>query len=216
MSYAVYKFGKCYANLLGGEVSGDTFAVDWLSDTVKAALVSSSYAYNLDTHETFADVTNEITGTGYSAGGATLGSKTVTYTAANSWASQWAGSTAYAVGDIVRPTTGNGHLYRCIVAGTTASSEPTWTTVSGQVVAADGSVTWAEIGRGLTQLDAADPAWAAATFSGVRYMVIYKSTGTSNTSPLLWLVDFGTDQSVTSGTFTAILHNLGIETFSTP
>src|SRR5262245_48422942 len=113
-----FLYGKAHANMLGGEVSGDTFAIDYLSDTMKVALTTNTYSENLDTHETFADVTNEVTGTGYSAGGATLASKTITYTAANSWGTQWAASTAYAVGDIVRPTSGNGHLFRATVAGT--------------------------------------------------------------------------------------------------
>jgi hypothetical protein len=215
MAVTINKYGKCYANLLGGEVAGDTFAVDYLSDTLKCSLHSSSYVPNLDTHETKSDLTNEVSGTNYTAGGTTLGTKTVTYTAANSWATVAATTTAYAVGDIVRPSAGNGHLYRCIVAGTSGGSAPTWPTVSGQTVA-DGSVTWAEIGRGVTQLDAADPSWASATISGIRYAVIYKDTGTAGTSPLLWLIDFGADQSVTSGTFTIVLAALGIETFSTP
>jgi hypothetical protein len=215
MAVSINKYGKCYANLLGGEIAGDTFGVDYLSDTIKCSLHASTYTPNLDTHEVFSDVTNEVTGTNYSAGGTTLGSKTVTYTAANSWATTWVTLTPQVVGDIVRPTAGNGHLYRCIVAGTTAAGQPTWPTVSGQTVT-DGTVTWAEIGRAVTQLDAADPSWASATISGIRYAVIYKSTGTGSTSPLLWLIDFGADQSVTSGTFTIVLATLGIETFSTP
>jgi hypothetical protein len=210
------KYGKCYANLLGGEIAGDTFAVDYLSDTIKCLLTTSTYAPNLDTHETKADVTNEVSGTGYTARGTSLASKTIVYTAANSWGTQWAVGTAYAVGDIVRPTAGNGHLYRCIVAGTShASVQPTWPTVSGQTVV-DNTVTWAEIGRAVTQLDAADPSWSSATISGIRYGVIYKDTGTDSTSPLLWLIDFASDQAVTSGTFTIVLAALGLETFSTP
>ncbi|MEO8484164.1 MAG: hypothetical protein ABI634_18275 [Acidobacteriota bacterium] len=217
MAVSINKYGKAYANLLGGESSGDTFAVDFLSDTLKMALAGSGYTPDLDAHEVFSDVTSEVTGTGYTAGGATLGSKTITYTAANSWATARANSTAYVVGDIVRPAAGNGHLYRCIVAGTSHSSAPTFPTVSGQTVAeGSGTVVWAEIGRGLTQLDAADPSWTSATISGIRYAVIYKSTGTGSTSPLLWLIDFGADQAVTSGTFTAVFAALGIETFSTP
>jgi hypothetical protein len=215
MAVSINKYGKCYANLLGGEVAGDTFAVDYLSDTLKCSLHTSTYAPNLDTHETQSDLTNEVSGTNYVAGGTTLGSKTVTYTAANSWATTAATTTAYAVGDIVKPSGGNTHLYRCIIAGTSGGSAPTWPTVSGQTVT-DGTVTWAEIGRGVTQLDAADPSWASATISGIRYAVISKSTGTASTSPLLWLIDFGADQSVTSGTFTIVLATLGIETFSTP
>ena len=51
---------------------------DFVNDTIKVALLNNSHSYNPD-HDTFADVSaNQITGTGYSAGGATLGSKTVT------------------------------------------------------------------------------------------------------------------------------------------
>jgi hypothetical protein len=54
--------------------------VDWDTDTIKVALVSSSYTPNQDTHDYWDDVVaNEVTGTGYTAGGATLGSKTATY-----------------------------------------------------------------------------------------------------------------------------------------
>src|ERR1700723_3613235 len=40
----------------------------------------------------------------------------------------WLASTAYLVGEYVQPTAtgGNGHLYRCTVAGTTSATEPTW------------------------------------------------------------------------------------------
>ena len=53
--------------------------VDFLTDTIKVALCTSSYTPNQDTHDFFNDVTNEVSGTGYTAGGATLASKTVTY-----------------------------------------------------------------------------------------------------------------------------------------
>lgn len=214
MAVSQFMFGKCVANLLGGEVGGDTFAVDYLSDTIKVMLATSTYTPNLDTHETKADVTNEVVGTGYVAGGTTLGTKTIVYTAANAWATQWAGTTAYLVGDIVRPTTGNGHLYRCIVAGSSAAGQPTWPTVSGQTVV-DGTVTWAEIGRGVTQVDSADPSWSNATITA-RYAIAYKDTGTPSTSPLLFLVDFGADVSSTAATFQVTVHALGWLTHSTP
>lgn len=41
-------------------------------------------------------------------------------------ASIWAVSTAYVYGDVVMPTTRNGHRYKCIVAGTSGTTEPTW------------------------------------------------------------------------------------------
>lgn len=51
----------------------------WSSGTMKVALTTSTFAPNNDTHDFFNDVTNEITGTGYTSGGFTLGTKTSTY-----------------------------------------------------------------------------------------------------------------------------------------
>lgn len=57
--------------------------VDWDTDTIKVALVSSAYTPNQDSHDYWDDVSaNEVTGTGYTAGGATLASKTATYDSA--------------------------------------------------------------------------------------------------------------------------------------
>lgn len=56
--------------------------IDLDSDTLKVMLCTSSYSVNQDTHQYKSDVTNEVSGTGYSAGGATLGSVTVTYAGA--------------------------------------------------------------------------------------------------------------------------------------
>lgn len=53
----------------------------------------------------------------------------------------WQASTSYSVGDVVRPTTRNGFTYKCITAGTSGSSEPTWPTTAGQTVT-DGTVEW--------------------------------------------------------------------------
>lgn len=51
--------------------------IDYLADTIKAALTSSSYTPNQDTHDYFDDVTNELsTANGYTAGGDTVASKT--------------------------------------------------------------------------------------------------------------------------------------------
>jgi hypothetical protein len=55
--------------------------IDWDSDTIKVSLHTSTYTPDQDTHDYFNDATNEASGTGYTAGGATLGTKTVGYTA---------------------------------------------------------------------------------------------------------------------------------------
>lgn len=49
--------------------------------------------------------------------------------------------------------------------------------------------------------DATDVSFTSATITA-RYAVIYKSTGNSATSLLIALIDFGTDQTSTAGTFT--------------
>jgi hypothetical protein len=58
----------------------------------------------------------------------------------------WLASTAYLVGEYVQPTLagGNGHLYRCTIAGTTHSTEPTWPLTENATVT-DGGVTWEEL-----------------------------------------------------------------------
>lgn len=171
----------------------------WASDTIKVALLTSSYTPNYDTHDFFDDITNEVTGTGYTAGGATLGSKTVTTTMADSWGVSRANSTAYEVGQIVRPATGNGYVYMCHTAGTSAGTIPTWPTVIGDEVT-DGSVQWVNVGRMVSVIDAADPSWTSSTITA-RYAVYYKSTGTSSTSLLIGLEDFGSDKVSSNGTF---------------
>lgn len=56
--------------------------VDLDSDTLKAMLCTSAYTPDQDTHQYKSDVTNEVTGTGYTAGGQSLSNVTVTYNAA--------------------------------------------------------------------------------------------------------------------------------------
>lgn len=130
------KFGK---NLMNGTIG------DLTSVTVKCALVTSSYTPDIDNHEFFSDITNEITGTGYTAGGATLSSKTVTY-----------------------DSTDNESVF-----------------------------------------DAADATWSSSTLTA-RGAVVYKSTGTAATSPLIRYIDLGSDQKSLSSTFTVVFDAEGI------
>lgn len=67
-----------YDNFLYGQMNGTSNAViDFDTDTIKVALATNSYTPAATTHDFFDDITNEVTGTNYTAGGATLGSKTV-------------------------------------------------------------------------------------------------------------------------------------------
>ena len=64
-------YNRFFANLMNKEV-------DLEADTIKVALLTSSYTINKD-HNTWSDVSaNEVSGTGYTAGGATLANKSVT------------------------------------------------------------------------------------------------------------------------------------------
>lgn len=60
-----------------------------------------------------------------------------------------------------------------------------------------------------TRYDADDEAWTTVTFT-TRYGVFYKSTGTAGTSPLIWLCDFGADQTVSGANFSIINAATGI------
>ena len=132
-------YTKFPAKALNGEIDFDT-------DTIKVALVTSSYTPDQDAHDYWDDVSaNEASGTGYTAGGATLGSKTVTQDS--------------------------------------ATNKQTF--------------------------DAADVSWTSSTVTA-RYAVIYKSTGTASTSPLIGYVDFGSNQSSSSGTFSIAWNASGI------
>lgn len=68
---------KLYGKFLQAALNKE---VDWDSDTIKVALLSSGYTPDQDTHDYFDDVsTYEVSGTGYTSGGATLASKTISY-----------------------------------------------------------------------------------------------------------------------------------------
>ncbi|MEL5958046.1 hypothetical protein AADR41_25365 [Streptomyces sp. CLV115] len=63
-----------------------TKQMDLVNDTIKVALVKSTYTPNRNTHDEWADVSaNEVTGTGYTAGGIALASKTLTYNTTNKY-----------------------------------------------------------------------------------------------------------------------------------
>jgi hypothetical protein len=131
------------ANWFGNALSGQFSAtaarrVDWVTDTIKTSLHTSTYVPAQDTDDFFNDATNEITGTGYTAGGVTLAGKSVTY----------------------------------------------------------------DSGTNEARLDANDAQWTSASFTA-RIAVTYSDTaGASTTDPVMGYVNFGGDETVSSGTFT--------------
>ena len=85
-------YGKGLLALVNGQIDFDT-------DTFKVMLTTSSYTPDQDTHDFRDDVTNEISGTGYTAGGMTLASVATSYDATSNevrilWAdSVWTSAT---------------------------------------------------------------------------------------------------------------------------
>jgi len=121
----------------------NTLALDLDNDTLKIMLVTSGYTPDFGTHDFKADVTNEVVGTGYTAGGETLTSVALTQSA--------------------------------------------------------GTITF----------DAADVTWTSSTITA-RGAVIYDDTLASD--PLICYIDFGSDQSSSSGDFQIAFNASGIFT----
>lgn len=81
MAVTAYWFGRSLVNAFGGSASGDSYKFDWLSDTIKVALLTSSYTVDQNDHMFWSQASSaEVTGTNYSAGGATLANPTLTFT----------------------------------------------------------------------------------------------------------------------------------------
>lgn len=78
MATAIW-FGKALEGQYGTTAAR---RVDWVTDTIKEALVTSSWTPDQDANDFWDDVSaNEVAnGAGYTTGGATLASKSVTYT----------------------------------------------------------------------------------------------------------------------------------------
>lgn len=197
-----------FANVHNAAWSGN---INWGADSIKMALLGSGYTPNLSTQVHWADISsNEISGTGYTAGGQALTSKTLTVTTANSWGTVWAATTAYTTGSIVIPPAGgNGFLYEAVVGGTSGGSAPTFpTTVDLDVT--DSGVTWACIGESITQFSSASPSWPSSTLSA-NYAVIYDADIGAATpiQSLIAVASFGGAVTSSSSTLTVVVPTLG-------
>lgn len=75
---------KWYGQGLLGQ-GGATAArrVDFTADTLKVMFATSAYTPDQDAHDFRNDVTNEVTGTGYSSGGVTVAGQSWTYDSAS-------------------------------------------------------------------------------------------------------------------------------------
>jgi hypothetical protein len=175
--------------------------IDFLNDTVKLALMGAGYTPAIGADTFWNDIlANEISGTGYTAGGQAIASPTITETAANAWALTRANTTAYIYGDVVKPSGGNGFLYMCVVAGTSAGAPPSFPTAIGATVT-DGTVTWCNMGSTITVFSSASVSWTTSTITA-SFAVLYDAqTGVATTEPLINLQTFAAPESDTAGTF---------------
>jgi len=89
-------------------------SIDLDTDTIKVALVTSSYSPDKDNHDFFDDVQSyEVSGDGYTAGGATLNNKSVTQDNTNDRGVldaddvTWSNSTITARGAVLYKDTGD-------------------------------------------------------------------------------------------------------------
>jgi hypothetical protein len=69
---------KMYGIFLKNQLSGAS-VVDWDTDTIRCSLHTATYVPDQDAHDFFSDVTNEITGTGYTAEGVALTTSAPSY-----------------------------------------------------------------------------------------------------------------------------------------
>ena len=151
MAVTIVSYDNFKATLSGGTSSGGT-PIDWLSDTIKISLHTTTYTPNQATHDFYDDVTNELgSGNGYTTGGETLAGKT--------------------------------------------TSSPVATVVT---------------------YDCSDVTWTFSATKSFRYGVIYKSTGTASTSPLMFLIDFDGTTNLTAaiGTWTWVVNASGLFTLT--
>jgi hypothetical protein len=178
--------------------------IDLDTATVKLTMHAAAYAPNLATDDFFNDATNELgTASGYTAGGITLANKVSGIVAANSWAKAHTVSTAWRLGEIVRPAAGNGFLYRCSVAGTGGGSAPSWPTVIGTTVA-DGGATWTCVGTKAYRFTSDPVVWSAPFDAGpFQRLVLWIDTGgAAATDPLIAVASYASAQIGQSGSWT--------------
>jgi len=74
VAVTAFWYGNGLKALAGGLVDFDT-------DAIKVSLHTSTYTPDQDAHDFYDDVDNEVTSDGYTAGGAPIGTCTLTYTA---------------------------------------------------------------------------------------------------------------------------------------
>ena len=194
---------KFYHNAVANAFKGN---IKIGTNAIKAALVKSTHTSTVPTSNVWSDISaSESSGTNYTAGGVTPTTPALTTTEANSWSTVAATSTAYAVGDVVRPSVGNGFLYRCEAAGTSGGAAPSWPTTLGATVT-DGTVTWTCVGSAIVQFTCDAFTYSNITISDFEFIEFYDSV----TGYLIAEHDVGSLQNVSATNVTYTPDALGV------
>ena len=101
--------------------------------------------------------------------------------------SSWIANHAYSIGDIVRPPVDDGYIYKCVTAGTSGSSSPSWNK-SFTIETSDGGASWVAIGTfGLEGSTAADmEAKCVEYYKGFTFVANTKEQNIRFPSRLRW------------------------------
>jgi len=126
-------------------------SINFTGSTVKAMLCTSAYTPNQDTHQFKSSVTGEVSGTGYTAGGVTLASKTVAYDTASNTLTLDAADLSWPSSTITAR-----YLVFYVSTGTDATSPLiAYVDFGADVTTTNGTFTYTLPATGLVQLTAA-------------------------------------------------------------
>ncbi len=136
-------FADHVMRMVAARIANELDEIFWIGDTASVGGFANTDARSLFDGWRYRIKYSQVS-TGYLSGhyNTVSGRATLmTAKAVTAWASSPGATTAAAQGDLTHPDSANGFIYICTVAGTTASSAPTFPTTLGTTVV-DGSVTW--------------------------------------------------------------------------
>jgi hypothetical protein len=186
-----------------------TITVDNLDDDNLGIIFAAAVS---DVSQTSTSVTNEAINKirpyrGYPLGGTLVGVRNISAVSVDVNATARANSTAYIVGQIYAPATPNNHIYICTVAGTSASSPPSFTTDGTTFT--DGTATFKDLGaiNGLTSgtdfLVDADVGWVSIPTTG-KLATAYANALAAVSDTSLWSINLHVDYTRPAATFRQI------------
>jgi len=138
MAITAGHYGKLGLTLVNKEVNFNT-------DTFKVLMTTNAYTIDRDAHQYLSSITNEVAGTGYTAGGVTVSPMTVTYDAVNHRLKYTCSNPAW------NPLTVTG-ARRAVLYDDTAANKPliSWVDLGQDynLSAANFSIPWDALGAG--------------------------------------------------------------------